>query len=350
MPTYEAPVRIAFAGLSHGHVNWWFRRQLRGDVQLAGVYEPDAALAALYVDQHGLDPALVYSGLDDMLAAVKPEGVMAFGTTAEHLDVTRHCAPRGVHVMVEKPLALSSAQAAEMAALAAQHCVHVLTNYETTWYASTHESHRLACDERAIGMIRKIVVHDGHWGPSAIGCAPHFLNWLRDPERNGGGAIMDFGCYGASLITWLMRGAAPLSVTAVTQQQQPDTYPNVDDDATIIVTYPGAQGIIQGSWNWPWHRKDMEIYGSTGSIIAPDRATVRVRGQLNAPEETRVLPPRPDPHDDPFALFAAVIRGAVTLPADDLYGLDNNLTAMRILDAARDAARSGMTVRLASGG
>ncbi len=87
----------------------------------------------------------------------------------------------------------------------------------------------------------------------------YFFKWLTDPVQNGGGALMDFGCYGANLMTYLMKGQQPLSVTAVTQHFKPEVYPKVDDEATIIVTYPTAQCIIQGSWNWPlWQ----EGYGS----------------------------------------------------------------------------------------
>jgi predicted dehydrogenase len=348
MPAHAPPVRIAFAGLSHGHVHWWFRRPSRDDVALVGISEPDASIADLFVSEKKLDPALIHRDLDAMLDAVKPEAVMAFGTTAEHLAVVRACAPRGIHVMVEKPLALDHAQGEEIARLARAHGVRVLTNFETNWYASNYEAYRLAHDDCAFGALRRIVVHDGHWGPAAIGCQPHFLNWLRDPAQNGGGAIMDFGCYGASLIPWLMDGALPHSVFAVTQRQQPEAYPNVDDDATIVLSYPGMQGVIQASWNWPWHRKDMEVYGATGSVIAADHVTLRVRERLNAPEQEITLPPRPDPYDDPFALFAAVVRGTVTLAANDLYELDNNLAAMRILDAARASARQGHGVALTS--
>ncbi len=75
-----------------------------------------------------------------------------------------------------------------------------------------------------IGDIRKIVVHDGHNGPKEINVQPEFLNWLVDPKLNGGGALFDFGCYGADLATWLMDGQRPLSVTAVTQQLKPEIY------------------------------------------------------------------------------------------------------------------------------
>jgi len=87
----------------------------------------------------------------------------------------------------------------------------------------------------------------------------------------------DFGCYGVDLATWLMEGRKPDSVTAITQQIKPDVYPRVDDEATIILTYPRAQAIVQASWNWPFSRKDMEVYGQKGYAITVGRDAVRVR-------------------------------------------------------------------------
>ncbi|MEZ4729850.1 MAG: Gfo/Idh/MocA family oxidoreductase [Caldilineaceae bacterium] len=191
---------------------------------------------------------------------------------------------------------------------------------------------------------RKVVVRDGHWGRK-IGCSPEFLAWLTDPVQNGGGALID-GCYGANLMTWLMEGAAPLSVTAITQQIKPMIYPNVDDEATVILTYPHAQCIIQASWNWPYHRKDLEVYGKTGYLHAVDRQTVRLRADAKSQEQTLTLPPQPAPHDDPFAYLAAVVRGDVAVAATDLSALANNVMVVRILDAARTSAQQGKTVTL----
>jgi predicted dehydrogenase len=139
-------------------------------------------------------------------------------------------------------------------------------------------------DDKSIGDIRKVVVHDGHAGPKEIGVGPEFLSWLTNPEENGGGALIDFGCYGANLITWLMKGERPISVTAVTQQIKPHIYPNVDDEATIIVTYQHTQGIIQASWNWPLGRKDMEVYGQTGYVFTVDALNMRMRLNEKVPE------------------------------------------------------------------
>ena len=79
-----------------------------------------------------------------------------------------------------------------------------------------------------------------------------------------------------------MQGASPLSVTAVTQQLKRDpVYANVDDEATLILTYPEAQAIVQGPWNWPNHRKDLEIFGTQGHCPTPNAKSVhmRLRGQ-----------------------------------------------------------------------
>jgi predicted dehydrogenase len=201
-------------------------------------------------------------------------------------------------------------------------------------------------EEGALGPIRKVVVHDGHFGPVEIGCNPEFLAWLTDPVLNGGGAVVDFGCYGANLITWLAGGVEPLSVTAVLQTLKPEVYPRVDDEATIVLAYPGMQGIIQGSWNWPVGRKDMEIYGKNGYVIAADNRTLRTRMREDIEEEILRLPPAPELVSDPFTYFAAVVRGEEQVAPGNLWSLENNLTVVKILDAARESARERKTVRL----
>ena len=154
--------------------------------------------------------------------------------------------------------------------------IHVLVNYETTWYRSNHAAYELV-QEGVLGGVRKIVVHDGHKGPQEINVPPEFLEWLTDPKLDGGGALFDFGCYGADLSTWLMNGERPQSVTAVTQTIKPDVYPKVDDEAVIVLKYPKAVSIIQASWNWPFDRKDMEVYGQKGYVITVARDDLRVR-------------------------------------------------------------------------
>jgi predicted dehydrogenase len=342
----QNPVRMVIAGLSHGHVNWILRDWRRSDLAVVGFWEQNQALAQRYAEQYQIPPEMIYSDLDEMLDAVQPEAACAFGSIFEHLRVVEACAPRKIHVMVEKPLAVSMEHGQRMAQLARENGIHLITNYETTWYASTYEAYRRVVEQGEVGKIRKVVVHDGHFGPVEIGCNAAFLAWLTDPVLNGGGAVVDFGCYGANLITWLMGGEEPQAVTAVLQTLKPELYPQVDDEATIILTYPQAQGIVQGSWNWPVGRKDMEIYGQNGYVIAVDDRTVRVRLRGKDPEETLRLPPAPELVRDPFKYLAAVTRGEEQVLPGNLWSLENNLTVVKILDAARESARAGETVRL----
>ena len=340
----KAPFRVAIVGLDHGHVDWVLADTLkRTDVQLVGVVEPKAALAAEFSERFHIPVEMRFSDLEQMLDNARPEGVMVFTSTFAHAEVVAKCAARGVHVMMEKPLAVSMEHARAMEAAAREHSIHVLVNYETTWYPSHELAYTLARREGTIGELRKFVVRDGHKGPKEIGCPESFLVWLTDPVLNGGGALTDFGCYGADLITWLMNGERPVRVTAVTHQFKPEVYPHVDDDATILLSYPRAEGVIQASWNWPVGRKDMDIYGVTGAIEVVDRDTMRLRG---ADGEARDLDPAPlaPPLDEPVAYFAAVVRGEV--PVHPLSSLETNMIVTEILDAARESARTGWSVEL----
>jgi predicted dehydrogenase len=340
----EAPLRVAMAGLVHGHASGFFDQfQKRTDLQIVGIAEADGQLVAHFEKKYGLAPGLFYSDLEEMLKKTKPQAVLAFTNTYDHRRVVEICARYGVPVMMEKPLAVSleDARAIEKAAHAGK--IHVLVNYETTWYRSNQAAYDLV-HEKAIGEIRKIVVHDGHNGPKEIGVEPWFLAWLTDPKLDGGGALFDFGCYGADLATWLMDGRRPDAVTAVTQQIKPEVYPRVDDEATIILTYPHAQAIVQASWNWPFDRKDMEVYGQKGYAITVKRDALRVR--LPEKEETSAeAKPLEKTKEDSVSYLRAVLLGG--LPAEGQSSLETNVIVTEILDAARKSAATGKTVYLA---
>ncbi len=338
------PVRVVVAGLTHSHVHWILGRADPSDIEIVGIAESNRDLARRYTERYGLSMDLVHDELEPLLDAVKPDAVTAFGTIRAHLAVVEACAPRGIHVMVEKPLAVNLDHARRMAALAREHAVHLLTNYETTWYGSNRRVYEMVHQENALGEIRKMVVHDGHPGPVAIGVNEEFLEWLTDPHHNGAGALTDFGCYGADLMAWLMKGERPLTVSAVTQNLQPDVYPKVDDEATIVLTWPRAQGIIQASWNWPFSRKDTHVYGTRGYVKTLDATRLRIR--VGDDEAKAEAPAPPAPYDDPFAYLAAVIRAEITPAQDDLSSLELNLLVVEILDAAMESARTGRRVDL----
>lgn len=341
----QAPLKIAVAGLSHGHVGWIFNRSDKKDIEIVGIYETNPDLVNLFMTKYKLDKKLFFTDLNKMLEEAKPEAVSAFGAINEHIAIVRACAPKKIHVMVEKPLATTFADAKEIQKLADQNGIQVLTNYETSWYASNQHVRDLV-EQGKLGEIRKVMVNDGHQGPKEIGVSKEFLAILTDPVKNGAGALVDFGCYGANLMTWLLKGERPLSVTAVTHQNKPDIYKEVDDEATIILQYPKAQCVIQGSWNWSFARKDMEVFGNKGYAVAVNPTTVRQRLAEKTPEETIKLDPRPAPFTDPFSVLADVVQGRLKLEKNDLYGLPVNVTVVEILETAKESAKSGKTVYL----
>ena len=339
------PIRLAIAGMTHGHIAFILGRKDKGDFIITGVYEPNHELAIRLSKKYKFDSSLIYNNLSEMLDRVKPEAVVAFGSVFEHMAVVGACAPRKINVMVEKPLATNVKHAERMKQLVDKYHIQLLTDYETSWYPTTAKSLQLVNDSAFVGNLKKVVIHDGHQGPKEIGCDKVFLDWLTDPIQNGGGALIDFGCYGADLMTGLMHGEKPISVTAVTKQYKPDIYPKVDDDATIVVNYPHAECIIQASWNWPFNRKDMEIYGDKGYITTIDNNNMKIRNKGMTTERPRVVTSTDiNVYEDPFSYFADVLRGKISIQPYDLYALDNNIMVVKILDAARESARTGKTV------
>ena len=338
------PVRFAIFGLSHDHAGGFIpRAKDRKDILLVGIIEPREDLVSRYAEGFHLERSFFYPTLDALLAKTNIQAVATFTSTFEHRHVVELCAAKGLHVMMEKPLAVSMEHARTMERAAKRANIELIVNYETTWYPGNQAAYDLLNQEHALGELRKVVVHDGHRGPKEIGCSAAFLDWLTDPKLNGAGALTDFGCYGVDLITWLMNGQKPTSVLAVTQHFKPAVYPKVEDEATILLTYPGAQGILQASWNWPFDRKDMEVYGSTGYVLVPRSDLLRIRKPGTAEKE--VVPSALTGRDaDPLSYLASVIRRE-TKPSG-LSSLPVNLIVTEILDAAKESARTGKRVEL----
>jgi len=326
------PLRIGVVGMVHGHVEGllWAASE-REDVEIVGIFEPDRALFDRFAAKYKLDPSLYHDSLNGMLEACTPEAVSVMTSIKDHLMAVEACAPRGVHIMIEKPLAFTNTDATRMADLSKQHGVLVLTNFETSWYASVREVGRMV-DSGGMSPIRRMVFRHGHKGPKEIGCSTEFVAWLTDPEENGGGAIVDFGCYGAVLSTWFMKGERPTSVVASATTLKPLVYPRVDDDATIVLNYPTATAVIQASWAWTHDNKEVDLHTEGGSIHAGkwDDLTVRM---ANGPMKVRTPTAKPAALENEWTYLRKVIRGECDV--DPLSSLKMNVIAVEILDAAR---------------
>jgi len=349
----DSPMRVGIVGMVHGHVEGFLKGGAitpaggilnRADVQLVGIVEPDQKLFDSYAQRYHLASNLHFRDIKEMVAQAHPRAVLVFTAPSEHRRVIAECASLGVHVMVEKPLTISYKDALAIREAAQHGKIHVLVNLETTWYASNMEAFHLL-KQGVLGPMVKSIIRDGHPGPKLIGVTPEFLAFLSDPEQNGAGALFDFGCYGPNLMTWLMDGEAPLSVTAVTRQLQPNLYPKVDDEAEIILNYKDAVAIVQASWNWPFNLKQMDVYGRTGYAKVIDSERIEIRKANESEGRMMNGTSLVSPYDDPLHYMAAVLNGEIQ-EGNSPSSLQTNMTVSEILDAAKQSAQSGRTVSL----
>jgi len=347
------PIRIGIVGMVHDHIEGFLKGGgltpaggilNRPDVLLAGIVEPDQKLFDSYAERYHLSASLHFRSIKEMVSQAHPRAVLVFTAPSEHRRVIEECAALGVHVMVEKPLTITYKDALAIQDAAQHGKIHVLVNLETSWYASNTEAFRLV-KQGALGPMVKAIFRDGHPGPKLIGVSPGFLSFLTDPKQNGAGALFDFGCYGPNLMTWLLDGETPLSVTAVTKQLQPNVYPDVDDEAEIILNYKNAVAIVQASWNWPFNLKQMDVYGRTGYAKAIDSERIEVRKANELEGQMLKGADLTAPYDDPLHYLAAVLNGEVE-EGNSLSSLKTNVTVSEILDAARQSAQSGKAVSL----
>jgi len=334
-------LRVAVAGLAHDHVHGILNQFKKGEVIIIGIAEKDDQLVRRYKKTYQLPDSLFYPDLEDLLGHKKPEVVLAYNAINEHILTVEICAPKGISVMVEKPLATTVRDAERMAVLANRYHIHILTNYETTWYNSNQQLYQMVRKQDQFGLVRKMIVHDGHNGPKEIGCSSDFLSWLTDPIKNGGGALTDFGCYGANLMVWLMEGKAPTAVTAITHHLKPVLYPNVDDDATILLEYPDATGIIEASWDWPFGIKDLEVFGTKSYLHALNGNSLQERNK----DVYENIPLKQAAYTNNIQYLSDLLSGSL-VPGQDLSSLENNIIVVRILEAAKLSAKEGKKITL----
>jgi predicted dehydrogenase len=350
--------KIAVVSMQHAHVWLHLGTMLKGDkVKLVGVSETlpelikraereDVIPQTQGVTRPGVSESLVFADWKKMIDQTKPDIVWAFTPTNGHVEVVRYCAPRGIHVIVEKPLAATLAEALEIQTLARKHNILVLTNYGSTWQATQYAA-KAAVEAGAIGPVWRLHGVQGHNGPGDPKTSS-FAAWLADPVQNGGGAMMDFGCY---LVLWsLGLKGMPASVYATAQHIKPETFPNVEDNAVIVLNYKDGVAMLEASWDLPpAQRLGNEIYGRKGSIVGN---TIRKPGTPPSSEGPRgaqqgeplTVTPLPPERAEPIAYMVDRIRKK--LPLDGPSSLDLNVSVQEVLEAAKMSVQTGRTIPL----
>ena len=342
----ETKTRIAIIGLDHDHV-WGLLKDIAGEsgADLIAIADTHPELVSKAKTQVSATVKF-YSEYVRMLDEAKPEAVIVTTENDRHLEILRECAKRHIHYSTEKPMATNAADAREMERLASQAGIKLMVNYWNAWVAASHDLFH-AVKSGQVGTVQKIIVQYGHRGPKEIGVSQYFADWLYDPVKNGGGAIMDFGCYGAEWALWLK--GRPTRVYAMAATLKIEQRNKVDDDATIVLDYPDATVTIQASWNWPYSKSHVEVFGPKGGLTAGRDylffRSAAQRGASTAPYGEPVpLNSLPREASNPISYFVRSIRD--DKPIEDPVSARLNVQAMEILDAARESARTGRAQEL----
>jgi predicted dehydrogenase len=340
----HAKTRLAIVGLDHDHV-WGLLKDMaqvpRAD--LVAIADPHPELVER-AKQRVPSTVKFYSDYVKMLDEVKPDGVFITTETDHHLAIVRECAKRHINVEMEKPMATTASDARQMARLAAENHILLMVNYVNNWFPSTQ---KLYTEVKAgkIGPIDKIIVQFGHQGPREIGVSKEFAAWLYDPVKNGGGALMDFGCYGADLAVWLE--GMPEKVFARSLKLKTSQHNAVEDDAVIVLEYPRATGLIEPSWDWPYSMERVTVFGLRGSLLGmPEALLYRAfnsDASIAQPDGQPVpLPSLPLEQSNPVAYYVDHIQSHQ--PIGGLLSPKLNVEVIEILDAAKQSIRTGRTV------
>ncbi|MFQ5794797.1 MAG: Gfo/Idh/MocA family protein [Candidatus Bipolaricaulia bacterium] len=338
MPAH-AHYRIGIAGLVHDHV-WGLLPdfQKTGGAELVAAADPHEPLRAKIAQNFGIED--LYENYGQMLDDKQLDIVLVCTSNAGATPVVEAAAQRGIHAIVEKPMAANLEQADRMLQAAEEAGIRLMINWPTAWMPAIRYVYRLA-EQGDLGEVHRIRYFGGHSGPKEIGCSPYFYNWLYDEEQNGGGASLDYGGYGASLCRWFL--GVPESVIGVATRLVKD-YIDVDDNASLILRYPRALGLCDATWTQVGQQPLGLIVNGTQAtaIIGPDGVLLASQDE---PGGRQVTPP-PLPlgeHNGP-AYFLTCLRD--DRPLEGLVNPRISRDAAEIVEAGVRSAKSGEAVKL----
>jgi predicted dehydrogenase len=336
-------IRIAALGLSHDHV--WSNLDslaVNRDAEIVAAADTHESLRVRFAERFG---GVTFVRAENLLDEVDVDAAYIFSSNAEGAELAILAAERGLHVLVEKPMAATLAQADAMLAAARDNDVRLVVNWPFAWWPQMQHAIRLAQDG-TIGRVWNVKYRAAHAGPKELGCSDEFCEWLFDPQLNGGGgALMDYCCYGACLARVLL--GVPTSVTSLLGNFCKDSI-SVEDNAFIAMKYPQGMATAEASWTQIGKLTSYTtaIYGTEGTLVVEPRdgGGLLLATESDA-EGSHVDVPESASHlTDSAAHFLHAIEGGNDLmPFCDVEVCRD---AQEILEAGLIAARDGREVGL----
>jgi len=333
-----ARLNVGVLGLSHDHVWPNLAALMTGELgRLVAVAEPDAQLRERF---GGLYPdAAVHPTFDDLLERRDLDAVLVFSDNRTSAELGVRALGQRLPVMIEKPMAADLPGAEALLTASRRSGIPVMVNWPTAWRPALRYGLALAL-EGAVGEPVQLSHRGGHAGPREFGCSPQFSEWLYDPKRNGGGALVDYCGYGAVLCRLLL--GQPQRVTAVSPPPRKADLV-AEDNAVAVLSYPRAVGLLEASWTQIGGEPafGMIVYGERGTLLVLQPRMTREgqrvesgRVQLVTPSGSRILEPPPLPPDqrDGPTHFLARLRDGCELT--ELCGAEVGRDVQEVISAA----------------
>jgi predicted dehydrogenase len=299
----------------------------------------------------------VFEDYREMLRRRSFDLVIFCPENARHAEVAEEIARSGAHMLTEKPMAASLSEALRMARAAREAGVTLAVNWPTTWSGAVRAAKRLI-DEGAIGEAWELKWRNGaSMGPLAYGVGANLVTeaekgaeWWHQ-ARAGGGALLDYCCYGACLARWYF-GEPAVSALGL-KVNISSHYGDAEDNAVITVRFPRSIAVLEGTWT-TWHTGlpiGPVVYGSRGTLVvdnATDPSTLKpaqavkvysTRGYAGEPD--RVVFGEPLPAGRATIAEELLHHIESGEPLHPTLEVGHNLGAMAILDAGIRSATSG---------
>ena len=332
-------LRIGVLGLSHDHV--WENLEALGkseDGLLVAAADPHPQLQER-AKAYGCER--VFADYGDMLYDVKLDAVYIYSDNREGAELAQQAAARGLHIMIEKPMAATLAGADRMRGAAHAAGVQLMVNWPFAWWPHLQYALKLI-EEGRIGEVFQVNYRAAHAGPRELGCSPYFSEWLYDPQRNGAGALMDYCCYGAALTCLLLD--LPSRVTAVSGRLRKADLP-AEDNAVLIMQHAHAISTSTASWTQIGHMTSYipMIYGGEGTLVLQNSEVWLATREHQDGVKLDVPPPAAGQRNS-AEFFLGHIRSGE--PIAGLCGADVGLMAQEVLEAGLISAADGRSVSL----
>jgi UDP-N-acetylglucosamine 3-dehydrogenase len=287
----------------------------------------------------------VYSDFDEMLAREHPDAVGIFTPNRWHCEFTVKALDAGAHVLVEKPMAPTAAEARKMVDAAAK-AGRVLMVAMQRRFGGIERAIKDALASGAIGKPNFIRARLSHGGPQLW--APG-QTWFTTASEAGGGAMLDLGVHVADLAIWFMGEVDSVWGQVGTLAKQIA----VDDTGAMILHFKsGAMGVVEASWSSVPPLSAIEIYGTEGRVMAGyprnDISILKSDGTPAPGFSREEVMSRFDPRDllaPSRALaenFVAAIQGRAKPSPDGIDGL----RAVEAIEACYRSSRSGTRIKL----